>query len=109
MCCVQRISWDINLNFSRNKNELISLSNDKWTGENMKRGSLSGAGSFPVLMPSWLCRDNLWEPFYGKKFIGIKDGKEQFANDGESEIIGCAQPDFLHTASLPLCAIKTGV
>ena len=28
-------SWDVNLNFSRNKNELISLSNDKWTGENM--------------------------------------------------------------------------
>ena len=46
--------------------------------------------------------------FYGKKFIGIKDGKEQFANDGESETSVVHSPT-LHTASLPLCAIKTGV
>ena len=32
--------------------------------------------------------------FYGKRFIGVVDGVEQFANDGESEVIGCAQPDL---------------
>ena len=94
-------SWDINLNFSRNKNELISLSNDKWTGENMKVAPCQGqglSGSYAQLvMPG--------QPlgtFYGKKFIGIKDGKEQFANDGESEIIGCAQPDFTYGISTTL-------
>lgn len=40
--------------------------------------------------------------FYGKKFIGIVDGKEQFANNGESEIIGCAQPDFTYGISTTL-------
>ena len=32
--------------------------------------------------------------FYGKRFIGVVDGVEQFANDGEPEVIGCAQPDL---------------
>lgn len=89
----QKFSWDANLNLSHNKNKVVSLSNDNWTGDNMKVAPCQGAGlagSYSqMIMPG--------QPigtFYGKRFIGIVDGVEQYANDGESEVIGCAQPDL---------------
>ncbi len=89
----KKFSWDIDLNLSHNKNKLISLANDKWSGENIKTAPCQGqglSGSYSqLIMPG--------QPlgtFYGKKFIGVVDGVEQYANDGESQVIGCAQPDL---------------
>lgn len=89
------LSWDLNLNFSHNKNELISLSNGKWSGENMKVAPCQGQGLSGTYAQLVMPGQPLGT-FYGKRFTGIVNGKEQFANDGASEIIGCAQPDFTY-------------
>lgn len=85
--------WDANLNLSHNKNEVVSLSNGQWTGDNMQVAPCQGQGLSgtyaQLIMPG--------QPigtFYGKRFIGVVDGVEQFANDGEPEVIGRAQPDL---------------
>lgn len=89
----KNFAWDANLNLSHNKNEVVSLSNGQWTGDNMQVAPCQGQGLSgtyaQLIMPG--------QPigtFYGKRFIGVVDGVEQFANDGESEVIGCAQPDL---------------
>lgn len=89
----KNFAWDANLNLSHNKNEVVSLSNDQWTGDNMQVAPCQGQGLSgtyaQLIMPG--------QPigtFYGKRFIGVVDGVEQFANDGEPEVIGCAQPDL---------------
>lgn len=89
-------SWDASLNFSHNHNKVLSLSNDKWSGDNMLTAPCSGpclSGQYSqMIMPGYALGT-----FYGKKFIGVDtDGKEVFANDGESQVIGCAQPDFTY-------------
>lgn len=89
----KNFAWDANLNLSHNKNEVVSLSNGQWTGDNMQVAPCQGQGLSgtyaQLIMPG--------QPigtFYGKRFIGVVDGVEQFANDGELEVIGCAQPDL---------------
>lgn len=89
----KNFAWDANLNLSHNKNEMVSLSNGQWTGDNMQVAPCQGQGLSgtyaQLIMPG--------QPigtFYGKRFIGVVDGVEQFANDGEPEVIGCAQPDL---------------
>lgn len=89
----KNFAWDANLNLSHNKNEVVSLSNGQWTGDNMQVAPCQGQGLSgtyaQLIMPG--------QPigtFYGKRFIGVVDGVEQFANDGEPEVIGCAQPDL---------------
>lgn len=86
-------SWDANVNFSHNKNEIISLSNSKWKGDNMQTAPCQGQG----LSGTYAQLISPGKPlgtFFGKRFTGIENGVEQFANNGESEEIGCAQPDF---------------
>lgn len=89
----KNFAWDANLNLSHNKNEVVSLSNGQWTGDNMQVAPCQGQGLSgtyaQLIMPG--------QPigtFYGKRFIGVVDGVEQFANDGEPEVIGCAKPDL---------------
>lgn len=89
----KNFAWDANLNLSHNKNEVVSLSNGQWTGDNMQVAPCQGQGLSgtyaQLIMPG--------QPigtFYGKRFIGVVDEVEQFANDGEPEVIGCAQPDL---------------
>ena len=89
----KNFAWDANLNLSHNKNEVVSLSNGQWTGDNMQVAPCQGQGLSgtyaQLIMPG--------QPigtFYGKRFIGVVDGVEQFANDGEPEVIGCAQPNL---------------
>lgn len=89
----KNFAWDANLNLSHNKNEVVILSNGQWTGDNMQVAPCQGQGLSgtyaQLIMPG--------QPigtFYGKRFIGVVDGVEQFANDGEPEVIGCAQPDL---------------
>jgi TonB-dependent starch-binding outer membrane protein SusC len=86
--------WSINLNLSHNKNEVLSLANDKWVGDDMKTAPCQGQG----LSGSYAQLITPGQPlgtFYGKKFTGFdSEGLEQYANNGESEVIGCAQPDL---------------
>lgn len=89
----KNFAWDANLNLSHNKNEVVSLSNGQWTGDNMQVAPCQGQG----LSGTYAQLIMLGQPigtFYGKRFIGVVDGVEQFANDGEPEVIGCAQPDL---------------
>ena len=86
-------SWDASLNLSHNKNEVVSLSNSKWTGDNIQTAPCQGQG----LSGTYAQLITPGQPlgtFYGKRFIGIENGVEQFANNGESEVIGDAQPDL---------------
>ncbi len=84
--------WSVNLNLSHNANKVLSLSNDKWVGKNMQTAPCQGqglSGSYAqLIMPG--------EPlgtFYGKRFTGFDaTGMETYANNGASEVIGCAQP-----------------
>lgn len=89
----KNFAWDASLNLSHNKNEVVSLSNGQWTGDNMQVAPCQGQGLSgtysQLIMPGYPLGT-----FYGKRFIGVVDGVEQFANDGESEVIGCAQPDL---------------
>ena len=89
-------SWDATLNFATNSNKLTSLSNSKWSGDEVLWAPCNGqglAGQYSQLIM-------VGEPlgtFYGKRFIGLdENGMEMYANDGKSEIIGCAQPDFTY-------------
>lgn len=91
---MKNFGWSANFNVSHNKNEVLSLSNDKWIGKNMQTAPCQGqglSGSYAqLIMPG--------EPlgtFYGKRFTGFdSNGIETYANNGASEVIGCAQPDL---------------
>lgn len=89
-------SWDASINFATNSNKLTSLSNSKWSGDNVLWAPCNGqglAGQYSQLIM-------VGEPlgtFYGKRFIGLdENGMEMYANDGKPEVIGCAQPDFTY-------------
>ena len=84
-------SWNVDFNFSRNRNKVLSLSNDLFKSDNIQTAPLQGQGLSGIyaqlIMPG--------EPigtFWGKKFTGIVGGVEQF--EATETIIGCAQPHF---------------
>ena len=88
----QNFVWSSNLNFSTNKNKVLSLSNDNFSADDIPFAPVSGSGLSGV-------NAQLISPglpigsFYGLKFAGIVNGEEQF--DDEKQIIGNAQPDFV--------------
>lgn len=86
--------WNASINVSHNSNKVLSLTNDKWVGKDMQAAPCQGQG----LSGTYAQLITPGQPlgtFYGKRFIGFdEDGFEQYANDGESEVIGCAQPDL---------------
>lgn len=87
-------SWDATLNFASNKNKLTSLSNSKWSGDEVLWAPCNGQGLSGQYSQLIMVGESLGT-FYGKKFIGLdENGMEMYANDGKSQIIGCAQPDF---------------
>ena len=89
-------SWDATLNFASNKNKLTSLSNSKWSGDDVLWAPCNGAGLAGQYSQLIMVGEPLGT-FYGKKFIGLdENGMEMYANDGKSQIIGCAQPDFTY-------------
>ena len=89
-------SWDATLNFASNKNKLTSLSNSKWSGDDVLWAPCNGAGLAGQYSQLIMVGEPLGT-FYGKKFIGLdENGMEKYANDGKSQIIGCAQPDFTY-------------
>ena len=88
--------WDANVNFATNSNKLTSLSNNKWSGDNVLWAPCNGQGLSGQYSQLIMVGHPLGT-FYGKRFTGVdKNGMEQYANGGKSEIIGCAQPDFTY-------------
>jgi len=94
--------WDVGFNFAKNKNELVSLSNDEFSLDVVYTGewSLNGLQETPqILKPGYSIGT-----FYGAKYTGQDengifqyedvsgDGKFVYADD--RTIIGNAQPDF---------------
>lgn len=89
-------SWDATFNFATNKNKLTSLSNSKWSGDEVLWAPCNGQGLSGQYSQLIMVGEPLGT-FYGKRFIGLdENGMEMYANDGKSEIIGCAQPDFTY-------------
>lgn len=89
-------SWDATFNFATNSNKLTSLSNSKWSGDEVLWAPCNGQGLSGQYSQLIMVGQPLGT-FYGKRFIGLdENGMEMYANDGESEIIGCAQPDFTY-------------
>ncbi|MBP1639743.1 MAG: outer membrane protein SusC, starch binding [Bacteroidetes bacterium] len=90
----KNFGWSANVNVSHNSNKVLSLSNDKWVGKNIQFAPCQGQG----LSGSYSQLITPGQPlgtFYGKKFIGFdSNGMEQYANNGTSQVIGCAQPDL---------------
>ena len=85
--------WDAGFNISFNRNKVLSLSNEQYSGKNIQVAPLQGTVSLgkyaQLILPG--------QPvgtFWGPRFTGIKDGKETFAA-GADTIIGCAQPKYI--------------
>ena len=93
-------SWDATVNFAHNHNKVVSLANDKWSGENILSATCNGPGLSgqycQMIMPG-----EAMGTFWGKKFLGVDaNGKEMFETDADgkviNQVIGCAQPDFTY-------------
>lgn len=92
-------SWDATLNLASNSNKLTSLSNSKWSGDNVLWAPCNGQGLSGQYSQLIMVGEALGT-FYGKRFTGLDaNGMETYANEGKPEIIGCAQPDFTYGIS----------
>ncbi len=84
-------AWNADFNISVNRNKVLSLSNDSWSGDDVLSAPIQGAGlagGFAQL----ITEGKPLGSFYGKVFKGIENGVEVF--EDKSDFIGCAQPDF---------------
>lgn len=98
------LSWNMNVNFSRNRNEVTSLSNSQFSREEIRTSPLSG-----VITPkdfSQIIRPGLpLGTFYGREFTGYdENGMETYLDtDGvagaDLVVIGNANPDFIYGMS----------
>ena len=94
--------WDASFNFAHNRNVLVSMSNEKYSREQVYLGaySISGIAETTMILEA----GKPLGTFYGAKCLGVdedgmllyedvnKDGKFVYADD--RTYIGCAQPDF---------------
>ena len=86
-------SWESNFNISFNRNKVLSLSNDQFSGKNIQIAPLQGTvslGKYAQLVIPGRPLGTFWGP----KFLGIKGGAEIIA-DAPDTIIGSAQPKFI--------------
>ena len=90
------MTWSANANVSHNDNMVLSLTNDKYAGKYLITGGCQGQGLSGQY--SQIIQENSpLGTFYGKRFTGLDaNGMETYANDGASEVIGCAQPDLVY-------------
>lgn len=94
--------WDLSFNFARNRNVLVSLSNENFSRDKVYLGSYSikGLAETTVILEEGLPLGT----FFGARCVGVDedgillyddingDGKFVYADD--RTYIGCAQPDF---------------
>ena len=92
-------TWDTNINFATNKNEVVSLSNDTFSREEIR--SATGSGVVANQNRGRIIKPGLpLGTFYGKQFTGFDaDGLETYLDvdgvDGADElVIGQIDPDF---------------
>jgi TonB-linked SusC/RagA family outer membrane protein len=92
----EKFKWDLDFNISRNVNKVLSLSNDKYQGNNIQIAPLQGtvSGGFAqLIMP-----DYPLGTFFGRKYTGLDaNGLEQY--EPENQVIGNAQPSFTYGLS----------
>ena len=91
--------WNATLNFSTNKNEVVSLSNENFARTqiltNATSGVVSNGSSTQIIIPG-----EALGTFYGRKFTGLDaDGMETYLDEDGVEgadllVIGSANPDF---------------
>ncbi|MCW3094370.1 MAG: SusC/RagA family TonB-linked outer membrane protein [Ferruginibacter sp.] len=85
--------WESSFNISFNRNKVLSLSNEQFSGKNIQIGPLQGTvslGKFAQLIIPGQAVGTFWGP----QFTGIKGGKETYAA-GADTIIGTAQPKYI--------------
>ncbi|MFA9188192.1 TonB-dependent receptor [Flavobacterium sp. FBOR7N2.3] len=85
-------SWSTSINYSRNRNKVLSLSNSLYQGDNIQVAPLQGQGLTAGIYAQLIKPGLPMGTFYGREFIGIEDGVEII--DTEMKVIGSAQPDF---------------
>ncbi|MBZ9630060.1 TonB-dependent receptor [Salegentibacter sp. LM13S] len=94
-------TWNANINWSRNKNEVLSLSNDQFSREEIRTAPLSGVVTpkdfSQIIRPGYPLGT-----FYGRQFTGYnEEGMETYLDEDGVEgadlvVIGDAQPDFVY-------------
>ena len=87
-------TWESNFNISFNRNKVLSLSNEQFTGNNIQIAPLQGTVSLGKFAQLILPGQPLGT-FWGPQFTGINAGKETFKSSPDT-IIGCAQPKFIY-------------
>ncbi len=85
--------WESNFNISFNRNKVLSLSNEQFSGNNIQIAPLQGTVSLGKFAQLILPGQSLGT-FWGPRFTGIKSGQETFIS-GPDTIIGSAQPKFI--------------
>jgi TonB-linked SusC/RagA family outer membrane protein len=96
--------WKANVNFARNVNEVVSLSNDRFTSQEINTappdGVINDDGSAQIIKPGLPLGT-----FYGYKYLGLdEDGMEIYLDEDGIEgpddvVIGDANPDFTYGIS----------
>ena len=92
--------WDISVNLTHNTNEVTSLSNDKWTGDDVLSAPCQGqglSGQYAQRIKEGYAIGTFW----GKEFTGLDaDGMETYRTNADGTTwtgeIGCAQPDLMY-------------
>ncbi len=95
------LSWNANVNWTRNRNEVLSLSNDQFSREEIRTAPLSGVVTprdfSQIIRPGYPIGT-----FYGRQFTGYdENGMETYVDEdgdgvGDLMVIGNAQPDFVY-------------
>jgi iron complex outermembrane receptor protein len=84
--------WESSFNISFNRNKVLSLSNEQFSGNNIQIAPLQGTVSLGKYAQLIIPGQPLGT-FWGPQFLGIKDGKEVLSGRPDT-IIGCAQPKY---------------
>jgi TonB-dependent starch-binding outer membrane protein SusC len=85
--------WQSSFNISFNRNKVLSLSNEQFSGNNIQIAPLQGTVSLGKFAQLILPGQPLGT-FWGPRYTGIKSGKETFVA-GADTIIGSAQPNYI--------------
>jgi len=93
-------TWDVSVNLTHNTNEVTSLSNDKWTGNDVLSAPCQGqglSGQYSQRIKEGYAIGTFW----GREYTGLDaNGMETYkkAEDGSDWVgeIGCAQPDLMY-------------
>jgi iron complex outermembrane receptor protein len=98
----EHFGWKADVNFAANRNKVLSLSSNIWSTKMIRNYTVSGFG-FTAVNSQAIIPGYPLGTFYGPKFIGLKDGVQQFEDVDKNgafsaasdvTIIGNSQPDF---------------